>query len=86
MYLIYKEIIMLPLSKEEILMTFVASCVETVAEKLNIPSKEILNRMINVNLIDGYILPCYEVLHSESRENITQDIINCLLNWENLKK
>ena len=28
----------------------------------------------------------YEVIHTESRENITEDIADCLLQWENVKK
>ena len=54
---------------------FAASCVESVAVALNQPATEVYQRMKRVNLIDGYIFPCYEVLHSESRENVTQDII-----------
>ena len=55
---------------------FTASCVESVASALQQPADEIYRRMTRVNLIDDYIIPCYEVLHGESRENVTQDIIN----------
>ena len=61
---------------------FAASCVESVAVALNQPATEVYQRMKRVNLIDGYIFPCYEVLHSESRENVTQDIIQTLELWE----
>ena len=61
---------------------FTASCVESVAKALNQPADKIYRRMARVNLIDDYIIPCYEVLHSESRENITKDIIYTLELWE----
>ena len=61
---------------------FTASCVESVASALHQPADEIYRRMARVNLIDEYIIPCYEVLHSESRENVTKDIIYTLELWE----
>ncbi|MDE6836015.1 MAG: DUF3791 domain-containing protein, partial [Muribaculaceae bacterium] len=30
-----------------------------------------------------YIYPCYETLHSESRENLTDSLVQTLLRWEN---
>ena len=61
---------------------FAASCIESVAAALQQPAAEVYQRMKRVNLIDEYILPCYEVLHSESRENVTKDIIQTLELWE----
>ena len=61
---------------------FTASCIESVAKRLQKPADEIYRRMARVNLIDDYIIPCYEVLHSESRENVTKDIIYTLELWE----
>ena len=61
---------------------FAASCIESVAAALQQPAADVYQRMKRVNLIDEYILPCYEVLHSESRESVTQDIIRTLELWE----
>ena len=61
---------------------FAASCIESVAASLQQPAADVYQRMKRVNLIDEYILPCYEVLHSESRENVTKDIIKTLELWE----
>ena len=47
-------------SKDEIVMAFVASCIESVADRLNL----------------GY---------SESRENLTESLIDTLLRWESDK-
>ena len=35
-----------------------------------------------VKTIDEYIIPNYEVLHSESRKNVTQGLIDTLKRWE----
>lgn len=69
-------------SKEEIQMAFVASCIETVAERLNITYREAFERMDRVNMLDGYIYPSYEPLHSESRENLTDSLVDTLQRWE----
>ena len=70
------------LSEEEIKMGFVASCIESVAERLDCPYDEMLNRMESVGLIDKYIYPHYEALHSEDRSNLTDNIIETLNRWE----
>lgn len=70
------------LSHDEIVMGFVASCVETVADKLHQPYIEIFERMDKVCLIDNYIYAHYEVLHTESRENLTDILIEALQTWE----
>ncbi|CDB10275.1 MULTISPECIES: DUF3791 domain-containing protein [Bacteroides] len=67
-------------------MIFAASCIESVARKWNLPPNEVYRRMKRVNLIEGYILKHYDVIHTESRENITEDIADCLLQWEKVKK
>ncbi len=70
-------------SKDEIEMAFVASCIEDVANRLNVPYIEVFDRMEKVNMIDQYIYPCYETLHTESRENLTSSLIETLNRWEN---
>ena len=56
------------LSKDEIIMGFVASCVEDVADTLCVDYSEVYQRM--------------EVLHSESRKNVTEGLIDTLKRWE----
>ena len=47
--------------------------------------EEMYQRMHRIGLIEGYILPCYNVLHTESRQNITEDIVRTLHIWEQKK-
>jgi hypothetical protein len=73
----YREI-----SKEQIVMAFVATCVETLARQTNSNYMDVYKRMERVGLIESYILPNYETLHCESREVLAERLLECLENWE----
>ncbi len=66
------------LSPREIQLGFVASCVEFVAEKLGKGYAEIYQRMKRADMLDNYIYKCYDTLHTESRENLTDSLIDLL--------
>lgn len=70
------------ISKEQVIMAFVATCIETTARYLGTDYNEVYQRMKNVGMIENYILPNYEPLHSESREILAERLIECLENWE----
>ena len=70
------------LTKDEIIMGFVVSCIEDVADTLGVDYLEVYRRMDAVKMIDEYIIPNYEVLHSESRRNVTEGLIDTLKRWE----
>lgn len=72
-------------TEQERLITFVSSCVESVAERLNCKASDVYKRMERVGLIHDYIIPYYDVIHTESRENVTADIIETLEFWEKKK-
>ena len=63
-------------------MAFVATCIEATARRLNTSYKEVYNRMKRIGMIERYIVPHYEALHTESRENIVDGMIDCLNRWE----
>ena len=63
-------------------MGFVASCIEDVAARLGVDYSEVYDRMRAVGLIENYIIPHYNVLHTESRENVTSGLIETLTRWE----
>lgn len=73
------------ISKTQVIMTFVATCVETTARLLNTSYKEVYQRMKRVGLIERFILPHYETLCTESRDNLAGVLVECLNNWENKK-
>ena len=70
------------ISKEQVTMAFVATCIETTARYLNTDYREVFDRMERIGMIDDYILPNYEPLHSESREVLAERLVECLNNWE----
>jgi len=59
---------LIELSLDQILMGFVASCVESVATRLHSDTAMMYNRMDAVGMIDNYLIPFYDTLHTESRE------------------
>ena len=70
------------ISKEQVTMAFVATCIETTARYLNTDYREVFERRERIGMIDDYILPNYEPLHSESREVLAERLVECLNNWE----
>ena len=66
-------------------MGFVAACIEDVAERLGVDYAVIYSRMAAVGMIENYIIPHYNVLHTESRENVTSGLIETLNRWEEAK-
>ena len=68
--------------KNQVMMTFVATSIEATARFLGVSYSEIYQRMNRVGMIDNYILPNYEPLHSESREVLAARMLECLNHWE----
>lgn len=74
------------LSDTEIKIGFVASCIESAADRIGCTYDDMLNRMEAVGLIDNYIYPHYEALHTENRSNLTDNILSTLHRWENKQR
>lgn len=72
-------------SQTECKAIFISSCIESAATALGMTPEEMYIRMRNIGLIENYILPCYGVLHAESRQNLTDDIIRTINIWEQKK-
>ncbi len=70
------------LSHTQIVLAFVSTCIEATARTLGISYKEVFERMQRLDMLEKYVYPNYETLHTESRENIVQDMIECMDRWE----
>ena len=70
------------ISKAQVIMAFVSTCIEATARLLNTSYTDVYRRMKLVGLIERYIIPHYDTLHTESRENIAQGMAECLKEWE----
>lgn len=73
------------LPQEEVKLSFAAFCIEGTSRRLNKPYDEVFERMKNVGMIENYIIPYYDVLHTESREHVIDDMVECLKTWEEKK-
>lgn len=69
-------------SHTQIVLSFVATCIEATARTRGVPYSEVFLRMKRLGMIEGYIYPNYETLHTESRENVVMDMIACMNEWE----
>lgn len=65
-------------SQEMLKNIFASSCVESVARKLQLSTMAAYQRMKAVELFRDVIFPCYETLHSQSREIVTEDIMEAM--------
>lgn len=58
---------------------FSVFCIESLAEKLHITGKEALELLQTGNsVLDHYIIPNYEVLHTQGKQYITEDLLDLL--------
>lgn len=56
---------------------FVIFCIENVALRLGISAEKVYRMLAeDTDILNGYIIPCYDVLHSQSKEYIVDDIIS----------
>ena len=78
--MLMEQLIEIP--KVQVVMAFVATCIEASARLLNVSYKEVCQRMKEVGMVENYIVPHYEALHSESRDNIAEGMVDCLKKWE----
>jgi hypothetical protein len=65
-------------SDEQLRNIFASSCVEAAARRLQIPATEMYRRMKRVELFRDLIYPCYDTLHTQSRNIVTEDVLEAL--------
>ncbi len=58
---------------------FAVFCIENVASRLGVNGKQVYQAFTEQsNILNGYIIPEYEMLHTQSREYIIDDIIEVM--------
>lgn len=72
------------LNKEEIKMGFLAQCVEALAETDGCDYSEMFSRLEAADMTEGYILKHYEPLHTQSWENVIDDLKELLAKRESI--
>lgn len=61
---------------------FAVMAIESGAKKMNITGQEMEYRLRKQNLIRKRLFDQYELLHTQSLEYVTSDIVETLNNWE----
>ena len=55
---------------------FAVFCIENTAEQLNLKGDEVYKLLTeNSDILDNYIIPCYDALHTQGRDYIVNDIV-----------
>jgi len=55
---------------------FTVFCIESVAEYLKLKGDEVYKLLTEKSdILDNYIIPCYDVLHTQGKEYIVNDIV-----------
>lgn len=58
---------------------FVVFCIESVAAKLGVEAERVYQAFTeHSDILNGYIVPEYEVLHTQSREYIVDDLLDVM--------
>ncbi len=64
--------------KDENVLEFVIFCIENLAETLHKSKKDIYKKLKDNNILNGYIVPEYKVLHTQSKSYIIDDLIKLM--------
>lgn len=62
------------MSNEELV--FVLFCVESIAAKLGMQARDVYDALNESGIIDSYIIPCYDILHTQGKDYIVNDILS----------
>lgn len=57
---------------------FVIFCIENLAKELDVNAETMYGMLKKSNIIEDYIVPEYEILHTQSKDYIVNDIINVM--------
>ena len=57
------------------ILKFVIFCIDNVARFIGFTPRDTYHRMQDADIIDGYIVPCYDILHTFSKEYIVEELV-----------
>ena len=58
---------------------FAVFCIENIAQKLGVEAERVYSALTEKSdVLNGYIVPEYEILHTQSKEYIVNDILELL--------
>ena len=59
-------------------LSFTTFCVGNLADALQMSASRVYGLLRSSGLLDSYLIPGYDVLHTFSKEYIVEDLIQCL--------
>lgn len=59
-------------------LNFTTFCVGNLSDALNMPAKQVYHLLRSSGILTDYIIPYYNVLHTFSKDYITNDLIQCM--------
>lgn len=57
---------------------FITFCVGSLSEALNKSASQVYEALRSSGVLNDYIIPCYDILHSFSKEYIVEDLTEAL--------
>ena len=63
---------------QEYQLDFITYCVGNLADRLNMSASKVYKMLRSTDILNGYMIPCYDVLHTFSKVYIIDDLINLL--------
>jgi len=67
-------------------LSFTVFCIENVAERLKLSGGEVYKLLAeDSDILDGYVIPSYDVLHTQDKEYIVNDIVEYMREKELVK-
>ena len=63
---------------QEYQLDFVTYCVGNLADRLNMSASKVYKMLRSTDILNGYMIACYDVLHTFGKEYIMDDLINLL--------
>ncbi len=57
---------------------FITFCVGSLADALNMSASRVFKALRSSGVLNGYILPCYDVLHTFSKEYLVNELTEIL--------
>ena len=63
---------------QEYQLDFVTYCVGNLADRLNMSASKVYKMLRSTDIKNGYMIPCYDVLHTFGKEYIMDDLISLL--------
>lgn len=72
----YKQPKRSAMEKEQL--DFITFCVGNLADELNMSASEVYGALRISGVLNDYIIPCYDVLHTFGKEYLMEDLIDLL--------